>query len=151
MRSAYAGDMHRWLAVGLVACGRLDFGSVPQADAVTHACDPTGFTCAGAMASATCNGRCWIWCADAVTHSEATTRCAAWQGELLPLRSPADDACWRSPVQPTGDAWLGLSQASGATPDANWSWDGDNLTLEYLDWEATQPDDVDAVEDGQEQ
>jgi len=50
---------------------------------------------------------------------------------------------------PTGRcAFVGLSQSVSATPENGWTWaDG---TVEPLNWAASQPDDVDGIEDEEE-
>ncbi|HUS31764.1 MAG TPA: C-type lectin domain-containing protein [Kofleriaceae bacterium] len=128
---------------------------------VTPTCSPTGLVCLAGIASAmTCNGACWVKCTidgtsgTPVTEATAGQLCANWGGKLAPIRNAMDQACVATTLFPGQASWIGFEQAPATTTVAGgWSWNGDNVTPTYTNWDTAgnQPDDQNGSENGQEQ
>jgi hypothetical protein len=102
-------------------------------------CNTQGLTCAGTATAMFCNG-CWVSCTETVSESTAKNRCQAWGGQIPVLNDTDFTSCLRSAV-PTGDLWIGLEQASGASsPAMGWTWLG-GMTPLSTNWGAGEPDD----------
>lgn len=120
----------------------------------SSSCNASGLTCSGTTVAQQCGNHCWVGCSEPVTGMVAASRCSQWKtnGKLAPFKSQIDQDCFRTEIQPAGDAWTGLVQSSSAgSVGSNWSWNGDNQSLSFMNWRSSQPDDADGVENGTEQ
>jgi hypothetical protein len=105
--------------------------------------------CQSAGAFVMCNGRCVAHCQATLTQADASALCTNWGGTLQVLRDPADLAC--SQTLAATPVWIGYTQqASAAAPAAGWQW-VDAQAWPAPAWSATEPNDLDGAENGQEQ
>lgn len=130
--------------------------AAPDAAPDLGSCNTTGFTCIGGTPVAvTCNGACWLKCQQSTpvaSEAAASAACLAWGGKLAPIREQADNDCVAVTLFPAQASWIGYEQAATATmKTTEWSWNGDGVATNYVNWSVGQPNDLDGAEDGQEQ
>lgn len=143
--------------VAMLECKRVSFERVDDGGTAIDAapdgppppCVVDGFACPSGGTVVTCGTTCFAVCLDDIdSWSDGVARCTAWGGSLAHVEEVEMQTCLAGY---TNDTWFGYVQGAPATsPEDDWHW-LDGRVRTFVNWNPTEPQDRDGIEDGQEQ